>query len=218
MAAEGIKTILGTPTACPPAWLIQKHPEILPENRQGLRLGFGGRHHDCQSNPTYREHVRLIVTAMARHFRDNPQVIGWQIDNELGNSHQDLCYCDSCRSRFQQWLKDKYGDIRGLNRAWGTVFWSQSYEAFDQIPVPLPTPNAHNPSLLLDWRRFASDLIVEFQNLQVEILRKECPNRFITHNFMGFFDKSDYPTISIRVFLCREGSVSPRRIWPCLWI
>ncbi|HUV07811.1 MAG TPA: beta-galactosidase, partial [Spirochaetia bacterium] len=126
------------------------------------------------------------------HFRDNPQVIGWQIDNELGNSHQDLCYCDSCRSRFQQWLKDKYGDIRGLNRAWGTVFWSQSYEAFDQIPVPLPTPNAHNPSLLLDWRRFASDLIVEFQNLQVEILRKECPNRFITHNFMGFFDKSDY--------------------------
>jgi beta-galactosidase len=192
LAGAGISTILGTPTAAPPAWLVGRHPEILPLNREGLRLGFGGRHHVCHSNTVYREQVRSIVTAMARHFRDNPRVIGWQIDNELGNSHRDLCYCGSCCDRFREWLKDRYGEIHRLNEAWGTVFWSQSYGSFGEIPGPLPTPNSHNPSLLLDWRRFASALIVEFQNLQVEVLRSECPDRFITHNFMGFFDKTNY--------------------------
>ncbi|HKF36839.1 MAG TPA: beta-galactosidase, partial [Ktedonobacteraceae bacterium] len=30
LMAHGIQVILGTPTAAPPAWLIQAHPEILP--------------------------------------------------------------------------------------------------------------------------------------------------------------------------------------------
>ena len=49
----GIKTVLGTPTAAPPAWIIQKNPEIQPIDREGRRRHFGGRHHDCQSNAVY---------------------------------------------------------------------------------------------------------------------------------------------------------------------
>jgi beta-galactosidase len=192
LAKEGIKTVLGTPTAAPPAWMIERHPEILPVRRDGTRVSFGGRHHDCQSNQTYRGYIVRFVRLMAQHFRDNPNVVGWQVDNELGNSHQQLCFCDSCHRSFHSWLKRKYVTIERLNEAWGTVFWSQIYDSFDQIPTPAPTPNSHNPSLLLDWRRFTSDLIVDFQKLQIDILRKECPGHFITHNFMGFFDKTDY--------------------------
>jgi len=192
MGREGIKTVLGTPTATPPIWIIEKNPDMLPVNNEGLRLGFGGRHHDCQSNAYYRQHVKRFVTVMARHYSDNPNVIGWQIDNEFGNSHLNLCMCDSCKEAFHKWLEKRYGTIENLNKAWGTVFWSQTYSRFDQVPVPLPTPNAHNPSLLLDWKRFASDLIVDFQRQQVEIIRKECPHHFITHNFMGFADKVSY--------------------------
>lgn len=129
---------------------------------------------------------------MASKYSQNPHVVGWQIDNEFGNSHRDLCACESCRNQFHKWLERKYTTIDRLNEAWGTVFWSQTYSRFDQIPAPLPTPNSHNPSLLLDWKRFASDLVVDFQRVQVDILRKECPSHFITHNFMGFFDKTDY--------------------------
>lgn len=196
LAAQGIKTVLGTPTPTPPIWIIEKNPEILPVNSDGVRLGFGGRHHNCQSNSTYREHIKRFVTVMARHYSNNPNVVGWQIDNEFGNSHQKLCMCDSCGSAFHRWLENKYNTIDKLNEAWGTIFWSQTYSAFEQIPMPLPTPNSHNPSLLLDWKRFTSDLIVDFQKYQVDIIRKECPGHFITHNFMGFFDKTNYFDLS----------------------
>ncbi len=192
LAGHGIKTLIGTPTAAPPAWIIEKDPDILPMDSQGQQKGFGGRHHDCQSNVKYREHIRRLVTAMAEHYKDNKNVIGWQIDNELGNSHEDLCMCDSCRHAFQQWLKGKYGNIENLNEEWGTVFWSQSYDKFSQVPAPRVTPTMHNPSLLLDWKRFCSDLVVDFQKLQVDIIKSICPHQPVTHNLMGLYDKTDY--------------------------
>ena len=119
LAEYGMKTVLGTPTAAPPAWLIEKEPEILPVDQYGIRRNFGGRHHDCQSNEIYRAYIKKLVTAMAEHFKDNPDVIGWQIDNELGNSHEDLCMCDSCARHYQEWLQRRYQNIDCLNHAWG---------------------------------------------------------------------------------------------------
>ncbi len=188
----GIKTILGTPTAAPPAWIVRKNPEIQPIDREGKRRYFGGRHHDCQSNAVYRAHVRRFVTAFAKQFADNPGVIGWQIDNELGNSHGDLCMCSSCRQLYQKWLKRKYGTIEALNEAWGAAFWSQGYNDFDQIATPLITAAGENPSAMLDWKCYCSDLVVNFAEWQADIIRENCPNHFITHNYMGFDNKVDY--------------------------
>ncbi len=188
----GIYTIVGTPTAAPPAWMIHKHPDILPVDRQGRVRGFGGRHHDCQSNPVYREYIRKLVTQMAKHYGDNPYVIGWQPDNELGNSHQELCTCDHCRQRFQAWLRKKYGTTAALNQSWGTAFWSQEYNDFAEVPAPRLTVTGENPSAMLDWKRFCSDLIVDFTGEQTEIIRTYAKNQFITHNYMGFADKVNY--------------------------
>ena len=146
LGKRGVKTILGTPTATPPVWIIEQTPEILPVDSNGIQRGFGGRHHDCQSNLAYRLHIKRFVMAMAEYFKDNEYVVGWQIDNELGNSHDDLCMCDSCKSRFQLWLKNKYKTIENLNREWGNYFWSQEYDKFEQIPVPRITVTGHNPS------------------------------------------------------------------------
>ena len=189
---HGLKAVLGTPSASPPAWLIEAHPDILPVDSQGRRMSFGGRHHDCQSNPDYRGHVQMIVSAMARTFGHDSRVAGWQIDNELGNSHQELCHCAHCRRAFQEWLEKRYGSIDSLNKSWGTVFWSQTYDRFEQIPSPALTATAHSPSLLLDWKRFHSDLIIDFQESQVRVIRAAAKDQFITHNFMGLFDLVDY--------------------------
>lgn len=188
----GIKTILGTPTAAAPAWIIEKNPEIQPIDREGKRKYFGGRYHNCHSNEAYRAHIRRFVTRIAEKFAENPGVIGWQIDNELGNSHEDTCMCNSCRFRFQKWLFQKYKTIERLNDAWGTAFWSQGYNSFKQIRTPLTTADGENPSAMLDWKCFCSDLIVDFAKVQVDIIREKCPNHFITHNFMCFNDKVDY--------------------------
>lgn len=192
LGEAGIHTIIGTPTAAPPAWLIEAYPEILPVDENGTRKSFGGRHHDCQSNRDYRHYVKRLVTALAEHYKDNAYVVGWQIDNELGNSHEELCMCENCRKAFQEWLRKKYGKIERVNEVWGTAFWSQCYNAFTQIPVPKKTPTQHSPSLLLDWKRFCSELVVDFAKEQTAIIRAVCRKHFITHNFMGIHPKTDY--------------------------
>ncbi len=187
----GIDVLLGTPTATPPAWLHAKHPDLYTVDEWGHTLGFGTRFQRCLNHPVMREHSRRITEAMARHFAGNPAVIGWQTDNEFT---QNTCYCDGCAKAFQEWLKRKFGSLDALNSRWGTAFWSQTYTAWHQIPLPKQAKcgNAHNPSLLLEFRRFQSQATVEFQREQVRILRKHCPNNFITHNFMGLHNSMDY--------------------------
>ena len=192
LGRAGIKVILGTPTAAPPAWIIESDPSIQPVDSQGRVRHIGGRHHDCQSNPNYRRHIERFVSAFADHFGRNENVIGWQIDNELGNSHEDLCHCPSCQKRFREWLKAKYGTVDALNRAWGTDFWSQGVQSFDQVLSPMLPVCGGNPSRELDWRRFCADLILDFHDLQARIIRSKSPGRFITHNLMGFHDKFRY--------------------------
>ena len=192
LSARGIKAVLGTPTAAPPAWLVEKHPDVLPLDELRQPRGFGARLHRCLSNPYFGERSRAITEAMARHYANHPAVVGWQTDNELEGNR---CYCDVCAERFRQWLRERYGSLEALNKTWGTVFWSQEYSSWSQVPLPWRTAcgtMAHNPSLLLDYYRFASETTMEFQREQVEIIRSHCPDHFVTHNMMGLHDSVDY--------------------------
>jgi beta-galactosidase len=182
LAQEGIATVLGTPTAAPPAWLSQRYPETLPVDREGRRVTIGNRRQYCPSHPTYRALARRIVTEMARHYAGNPHVIGWQIDNEFSGH----CYCPACQQAFQAWVQRRYDTLAALNEAWGTAFWSHLYSSWSQIPLPWATSGVANPGLELDYWRFTSDQFVSFQQEQLDILRALCPERLVTTNFMGF--------------------------------
>jgi len=179
---RGMRVILGTPTASPPAWLMQPNPELFRVREDGHRLTYGNRREYCPNHPLYHAHTREIVRAMAEHFAQNPAVIGWQIDNEFG----DRCYCPVCRAGFQKWLQRRYSTLDELNQRWGTIFWSHLYSDWDEIPVPLSTGNSPNPSLALDFYRFCSNSYVEYQKIQIDLIRQICPGTIITHNFMGF--------------------------------
>lgn len=198
LAKEGVKVILGTPTATPPAWLIHKYPEILPVDAMGVRMGFGMRKHYCHTSPIYRKYARRIVEQMAEHFKDDPSVYGWQLDNEFGDHDTVRCYCEACRRGFLDWLRAKYGSLDELNRAWGTVFWSQEYSAWEQIPLPLPRrPIGLNPSHLLDYYRFASDQVIEFAKLQTEAIRERVePSQRITTNIIATFWEIDFAELA----------------------
>jgi beta-galactosidase len=197
LMAHDMKIILGTPTAAPPAWLIQAHPEILPINESGQQAGFGMRRHYCPTQPSFLSATRRIVEAMAAQYQNHPAVFAWQIDNELGDLANGIrCHCASCRSAFQHWLKLRYTNLEQLNSSWGTVFWSQEYTAWEQIPVPLRNVRAHNPALLLDFARFTSEMWVRYQQFQVHILREKCPQHQLTHNCMGLFPYVDYTALA----------------------
>ncbi|MGD6816466.1 beta-galactosidase [Metabacillus sp. 113a] len=182
---HGIKIVLGTPTATPPAWLIHKHPEILPVDENGVQISFGARRHYTVNSPVFHEFTLKIVTEMAKHFGPHPDVIGWQTDNEYGHEKSDRSYGEADRHAFQTWLKEKYGTLGELNREWGTVFWSQTYTDWSQIPVPRKVYQEHNPSLLLDFDRFCADAYTRYNRLQTECLRAHIRSgQFITHNFV----------------------------------
>jgi beta-galactosidase len=151
LASAGIGSVLGTPTAAPPAWLVQQHPDLLAVDESGRRVQFGNRCHYCVNSPDLHAATRRIVGAMAEHFGPNPHVIGWQLDNEYNR----VCYCDRCRDLFQHYLADKFGSLDALNHRWSTRYWSQTYSAWEQIPVPI---GPHNPGLMLAFKRFVREL------------------------------------------------------------
>lgn len=188
LGRHGIKSILGTPTASMPAWVANKYPETRALQMDGTRMGYGVRKDNCFTSGAFRLLSERITRAMAERFRRNPDVIGWQTDNELAGPE---CYCPSCRRGFQDWLRKKYGTLEKLNDAWGTSFWAHEYGTWGDIPLPM-RPGGNNPSLELDHKRFHSDLNVSFQADQIRIIKEHCPGHFITHNFMGFCPTLNY--------------------------
>lgn len=183
---KGLKVILGTPTATIPAWLAHKHPDILSEFEGGKKRAFGGRHVYCFNSPAMYAYSEKIIRAMAEHYRDETQVAAWQIDNELGHEGSDVCYCPQCRKAFQRYLEEKFeGSIDRLNDTYGTAFWSQEYNCFEEIPLPEETITTHNPALRIDWERFRSKSIVDFINFQARILREVIPHALVMHDFPG---------------------------------
>ncbi len=190
LAAEyGIQVVLCTPTAAPPVWLSDQHPETLPVNEIGYRNPYGCRQHRCYNTPAYQKHSDLIVTGLARRYGDHPNVVAWQLDNEFGGE-QKFCYCDYCKEEFQEFLRSKYGSIEELNRRWINTFWSEEYQRFDQIKTPGRYQATlwlkNHPSLELEFSRFSSHSIVDFANSQVSIIRQYAPEQPITTNRSTF--------------------------------
>ncbi len=186
LADNGIATVLGTPTAAPPAWLTQAHPTTLAVDEYGRRAQHGNRCHYCVNSPIYLDFCRQIVEAMAIRFGQNPHIIGWQLDNEYNR----VCYCEECRREFQQFLKKRFDTIENLNQHWSTAYWSEAYNDWRQIPIPI---GYHNPGLMLEWRRFITESYRRYQHQQIAILRRYIkPEVWITHNFMGWFDLFDH--------------------------
>jgi beta-galactosidase len=193
LAGEDLRIVLCTPTASPPTWLCRAHPDILPVDAQGRRRRPGSRRHYCPSNATYRQHTARIVTAMASRYGGHPAVVGWQIDNEFGCHYTARCYCETCALAFRRWLEARYGTIDGLNEAWGTIFWSQTYGDWSEIDPPNLTIAEPNPSHVLDYYRFSSDGYVTYQELQISTLQPLIPeSHIVTTNFMSQFYDLDY--------------------------
>ena len=190
LGEHGIKTIMGTPTAAAPRWLSLKHPEIRRVNSQGVVMDHGSRQHACHMSPVFRRYAKSITQAMARHFSGNPDVIGWQTDNEF-HCHMSECHCDACQVAFADFLRQRYGSIAVLNDAWGTAFWTQTYHEFSAIRTPRDqAPTWQNPHQRLDYVRYLSHGVTAFQHDQIDLLRAADARWWITHN--GLFGNIDY--------------------------
>lgn len=192
----GLGIILGTPTATPPKWLVDRMPDMIALDAKGHPRRFGSRRHYCFSHEGYRAECARIVTALADRYGHHPGVVAWQTDNEYGCHDTAISYSAAAAAAFRRWLAARYPTIDALNTAWGNVFWSMDYADFDAIDPPNLTVTEPNPAHVMDWRRFASDEVVSFNRLQVDLLRARSPGRDIAHNFMGFFTQFDHHDVA----------------------
>lgn len=184
--AADLKVVLGTPTAAPPSWLMQEAPDSMAQEESGLRAQFGNRCHYCVTSPDFHIASKRIAGAMAERFGADESVIGWQIDNEFSRP----CFCERCRARFHDFLRERYGSLENLNARWSTAYWSQTYFNWSQIPMPI---GGHNPGLKLEYKHFLTDAYRRFQKLQIDAMRPHLPeNVWITHNYMTWFDGFDH--------------------------
>ena len=186
---NGIYTVLATPTGARPAWMDEKYPSVLRVEKDGRRNHHSGRHNHCMSSLEYRALVEKMDTRLAQEFGNHPGLILWHISNELGGE----CYCDSCKKRFQEYLREKYhNNIEELNKQWWTSFWSRSFDSFEQIEPPYDNGEHSILGLNLDWKRFNSWNMKDYLAFERRILKKYTPQVPATANFMKLFEQLDY--------------------------
>ena len=176
---NGIRVIMGTPTGGVPPWFSRKHPESLIVKRNGLRAEPVNRYFTCFNHAPFVETARKLVEAQVQHYANDPRIIGWHIHNELGGNR---CFCPRCRTAFQEWLRERYGSLDELNRRWGTMFWSQVYNDWAEIPVPLDTHHNAAPGLYLAYERFSMEVLYRFAHWQSDLIRKAVGKRWVSTN------------------------------------
>jgi beta-galactosidase len=172
-----VYAILATPSGSKPAWLSAAHPEVCQVDRNGIREPHGFRHNHCRTSPVYRSKCETINRELASRYGSHPALLMWHVSNEYNATD---CYCELCLGAFRNWLKNRYGTLDELNKAWWTTFWSHRFTAWEQIR---PGDDSIH-GLHLDWRRFISDQTLDFFLAESKPLRELTPDIPITTNFM----------------------------------
>lgn len=194
---HGFKILMGTPTATFPSWVVSNYDNILAVDAFGNKRKYGTRRQYCYNSKDYQRLSRIITEKMVERYSKYENIIGFQIDNELGHEGSDFCQCDNCKKGFRVFLKEKYKNIEKLNDTCGNVFWGQMFNAFEEIPVPFNDLLGHNPTLRLDYARFISTSLVNYANDMISIVKNNKANeQKVTTNLPGglfnkWFDAND---------------------------
>jgi beta-galactosidase len=187
MGKAGIKVILGTPTYSIPAWMAHQHPEILARRMDGSSLGgpgiqnsYGMRQNMDTDSPAYRFYAERLIRHIVAHYKDNPTVIGWQLDNETGSNgavNPDVFI------GFQHYLEKKFSTPEALSKAWFLNYWGENIHTWEDLPTPNGTIST---GYKLEWSRWGQMRVTDFLHWQAALVRECAASRqFVTTDFAG---------------------------------
>jgi len=191
MSKAGIKVILGTPTYSIPAWMAHQHPEILAKRippgmfgGQPIASAYGIRQNMDTDSPAYRFYAERLIRHIVAHYKDNPTVIGWQLDNETGS--YDAANPDVFIG-FQHYLEKKFGTPEALSKAWFLNYWGENLHTWEDLPTRDGTIST---GYKLEWTRWSQMRVTDFLHWQAELVR-ECasPSQFITTDYGGMMKR-----------------------------
>lgn len=194
LSGEGYDIVLATSTAALPAWMFMRYPEVGRVDYEGRRHRFGQRHNACPNSPAYRHFASELVRRLAARYGHRERVRCWHVNNEYGGE----CYCENCERAFRVWLRERYGTLAALNRAWNTEFWGHTIHAWDEIVVPnllgdeMGEGKTAFAGISIDYRRFLSDSMLDNFKMERDIIRAADPDTPVTTNLMGTYKPLDY--------------------------
>jgi len=178
MGKAGIKVIMGTPTYSMPVWMAKAHPEFYARPLGGAEVHYGMRQNMDTDNPKFRFYAERVITNMVAHYKSNPAVIGWQIDNETGAnraSNPDVF------AGFVEHLKQKFGTTDALNKAWFLNYWGQDVNDWSEMPT---RDNATSTSYKLEWSRWEQMRVTDYLAFQARLVRaSRRPDQFVTQDY-----------------------------------
>lgn len=190
LGKAGIATDLASATATAPLWLYEKHPEVLPRDKYSHQVNAGSRQSWSPTSPVFKEYALTLCRKLAERYGANPYVTAWHMGNEYGwNNRND--YSDNALNAFRLWCERKYGTIGALNQAWGTTFWGQEMNSFDEVLIPrfMGADSMVNPGQKLDFERFGNDMLLDFYKAERDAIAEICPDKPFTTNFMVSTDQ-----------------------------
>ncbi len=177
MQKAGISVILGTPTYAVPTWLVKKYPDVLAITPQGQNQ-YGTRQNMDISNKNFRFHAERVIRKIMEHVKDNPAIIGYQVDNETkayntaGPGVQKL---------FIEYMRDKFKSLDSINKAFGLDYWSNRINSWEDFPSMTGSINA---SQLAEFSKFQRKLVTDYLAWQAAIVNEyKHPGQFVTQNF-----------------------------------
>jgi beta-galactosidase len=191
MGKAGIKVILGTPTYSIPAWMAHQHPEMLADRIPGGAFGgkavpatYGQRQNMDTDSPAYRFYAERMIRHIVAHYKDNPTVIGWQIDNETssyGAANRDVFV------GFQHHLEKKFHTPEELSKAWFLNYWGENIHTWEDLPT---RDGAQSTGYKLEWSRWSQMRVTDFLHWQAALV-KECAGtrQFVTTDYGGMMKR-----------------------------
>ncbi|HEX4756509.1 MAG TPA: beta-galactosidase, partial [Terracidiphilus sp.] len=184
MGKAGIKVILGTPTYSIPAWMAHQHPEILARYSSGRENSYGPRQNMDTDSPAYRFYAERLIRHIAAHYKDNPTVIGWQLDNET--SSYDAANNDVFIG-FQHYLEKKFVTPEALSKAWFLNYWGENLHTWEDLPI---RDSAQSTGYKLEWSRWSQMRVTDFLRWQAGLVR-ECAgaSQFVTTDYAGMMHR-----------------------------
>lgn len=189
--------VMATGTAALPGWMVRLHPETIRTEQNGTRHVFGGRHNFCLTSPYFRKASRALAAHVAERYAGTSGLVAWHVCNEYGGGGG-LCYCDHCAEAFRTWLKNKYGTVEALNKAWCANFWSHTIYDWGDVVPPVSYGDGISDAkcvvsgLQMDYRRFQNQAQLACYTNERDAIRAYDAATPITTNLMGAFKDLDY--------------------------
>jgi beta-galactosidase len=165
MHAAGIRVVLDVGGSIAPTWLHYEYPGATLVREDGSRQYPSRRYMVDISDPDYRRLLHRFAGRLLQRYGKHPAVVAVGYNNEMGNGY--MSFSEPTRQRFIGWLKGRYGDLAGLNRAWATKRWSRRITQWDQVRLPdAASPNERYVDLRRFWSAAAVDVLTDLESLR----------------------------------------------------